>query len=231
MARGRAASYDDQRDMILARAAELFAQRGYMATSMNQVAEACGLSKATLYHYYRDKYALLLHIADDHVSRLQALVTEVADQALPPRPRLERLIVRFVEAYADAQHAHRVLTEDVRFLEPDDQARVLGKEREVVAAFARTVAELRPEQAAADWAKPLTMLLFGMINWMFTWMRPGGRVDHATLAPVVADLFLGGLASVTLPPLTDGLGTPRPAAAPAAGGPAQTSSAPAISSS
>jgi len=204
MARGRAAGYDDQRDMILARAAELFAQRGYMATSMNQVAEACGLSKATLYHYYRDKYALLLHIADDHVSRLQALVGEVADQALPPRPRLERLIVRFVEAYADAQAAHRVLTEDVRFLEADDQARVLGKEREVVAAFARTVAELRPEQAAADWAKPLTMLLFGMINWMFTWMRPGGRVDHSTLAPVVADLFLGGLASVTLPPLPDG---------------------------
>lgn len=220
MARGRAASYDDQRDMILARAAELFAQRGYMATSMNQVAEACGLSKATLYHYYRDKYALLLHIADDHVSRLQALVGEVADQALPPRPRLERLIVRFVEAYADAQHAHRVLTEDVRFLEPDDQARVLGKEREVVAAFARTVAELRPEQAAADWAKPLTMLLFGMINWMFTWMRPGGRVDHATLAPVVADLFLGGLASVTLPPLTgDGTGAePGPALGTAAAG-------------
>lgn len=213
MPRGRAANYDDQREAILQHAAALFARSGYPATSMNQVAEACGLSKATLYHYYRDKYALLLHIADDHVSRLQALVAEVADQALPPRPRLERLIVRFVEAYADAQAAHRVLTEDVRFLEPDDQARVLGKEREVVAAFARTVAELRPGRAEADWAKPLTMLLFGMINWMFTWMRPGGRVDHASLAPVVADLFLGGLASVTLPPLTASDPPGAPAAA------------------
>ena len=51
MPRGRAAGYDDQREMILARAAELFARSGYPATSMNQVAEACGLSKAALYHY------------------------------------------------------------------------------------------------------------------------------------------------------------------------------------
>ena len=65
MARGRSASYDDQREMILDKAAQLFARRGYSATSMNQVAEACGLSKATLYHYYRDKYSLLVSIADE----------------------------------------------------------------------------------------------------------------------------------------------------------------------
>ena len=78
MARGRARGYDDQREAIVARAAELFARQGYHATSMNQVAEAAGLSKATLYHYYRDKDALLVHIADGHVSRLQALVADVA---------------------------------------------------------------------------------------------------------------------------------------------------------
>ena len=50
MPRGRSATYDDQRELILAQAAQLFARSGYPATSMNQVAEACGLSKATLYH-------------------------------------------------------------------------------------------------------------------------------------------------------------------------------------
>jgi hypothetical protein len=45
----------------------------------------------------------------------------------------------------------------------------------------------------------MTMLLFGMINWMFTWLKPGGVLDHATLAPMVADLFLGGLPAVRLP--------------------------------
>jgi hypothetical protein len=44
------------------------------------------------------------------------------------------------------------------------------------------------------------MLLFGMINWLFTWMRPGGALDHAAIAPLVTDLFLGGLAAVQVPP-------------------------------
>ena len=43
------------------------------------------------------------------------------------------------------------------------------------------------------------MLLFGMINWMFTWMKPGGSLDHAAIAPIVADLFLGGIGAVKSP--------------------------------
>jgi AcrR family transcriptional regulator len=57
VARPRAATYDDQREQILARAAELFARQGYTATTMNQVAAACGVTKPTLYHYVRDKQA------------------------------------------------------------------------------------------------------------------------------------------------------------------------------
>ena len=201
MARGRASGYDDQRDMILAHAARLFARRGYPATSMNQVAEACGLSKATIYHYFRDKYALLVSIADGHVSRLQLLVADVAREAAAPELQLRELIRRIVEEYADAQDAHRVLTEDVKFLQPDDRERVLGKEREVVAGFARTVAALRPELEQSALSKPLTMLLFGMVNWMFMWMKPDGKLDHDAMAVVVADLFVGGLATVK-PPLT-----------------------------
>jgi AcrR family transcriptional regulator len=196
MARGRAPGYDDQREAILAQAAMLFARRGYTGTSMNEVAEACGLSKATLYHYYRDKDALLVSIAEGHVSLLQSLVAEVEAEPMPPERRLRELIHRFVQAYASAQHAHRVLTEDVRFLGDADRERVLGKEREVVAGMARAVTALRPELRAAHLDKPLTMLLFGMINWMFTWMRPSGVLDHAAMAPIVADLFLGGLPAV-----------------------------------
>ena len=201
MARGRAAGYDEQRELILARAAALFAQRGYPGTSMNQVAEACGLSKATLYHYYRDKYALLVSIAEGHVDKLCALVDEVLAEGLAPEPRLRLLIGRIVEEYAGARDAHRVLTEDVRFLEPADRDRILGHERSVVAGFAQAVADLRPELAQAALATPMTMLLFGMVNWMFTWLRPDGRIDHRALAPMVADLFMGGLPAVKPPAL------------------------------
>ncbi|WP_295855654.1 TetR/AcrR family transcriptional regulator [uncultured Xylophilus sp.] len=199
MARGRAPNYDLQRETIVARAAELFALRGYPGTSMNEVAQACGVSKPTLYHYYRDKYAMLVAIAEGHVRRLHALIGELDARALPPDDHLRELIRRFVEEYASAQHAHRVLTEDVRFLEGEDRERVLAFERDVVAGVARAVAALRPDLAAARMDKPLSMLLFGMINWMFTWMKPDGVLDYDAMAPIVADLFLGGLPAVRPP--------------------------------
>lgn len=199
MARGRSSGYDDQRELILGHAAALFARSGYTGTSMNEVAQACGLSKPTIYHYFRDKYALLVDITDGHMTRLQALVEQVQAMDLPPEPRLRMLIERFVQEYAHARHAHRVLTEDVRFLQDDDRQRVLGKERAVVEAFAQAVSQLRPDADGAGLSKALAMLLFGMMNWMFTWLRPDGSLDHEAMAPVVADLFLGGLPAVQTP--------------------------------
>jgi AcrR family transcriptional regulator len=210
MARGRAANYDDQREAILRHAARLFARRGYIGTSMKQVAEAAGLSKASLYHYYRDKYAMLVEIAEGHVCTLEALVDEVRAEALPPADAVRRLIERIITEYADAQDAHRVLTEDVRFLEPTDRERVLGAERRVVAGFAQAIGAWQPQQAAAGLTKPLTMLLFGMINWLFTWHRPDGGLKHADLAPIVADLFFAGVPGVRLPAAVQRVTVPDP---------------------
>jgi AcrR family transcriptional regulator len=166
---------------------------------MNQVAEACGLSKATLYHYYRDKYELLVSIADGHVTRLQGIVDDALAEEATPEGQMRVLVRRLVEEYANAQNEHRVLTEDVKFLQPEDRERVLGKERELVAAFARVIAALRPDLKEAAMSKPLTMLLFGMVNWMFTWMKPQGVLAYEDMAPVVCDLFLGGLQAVQAP--------------------------------
>ncbi len=200
MGRSRSAGYDGQRTLIVARAAALFARRGYSGTSMKEVAEAAGLSKATLYHYCDDKYALLVDIAEGHVARLETLVAGVLARGLAPEAQMRALITSLVGEYAEAQDAHRVLTAEVRFLTPADRERVLGRERAVVDGFAEGVRALRPDltgHPALD--KPLTMLLFGMVNWLFTWMKPGGELDHAAIAPIVADLFIGGLPSVRQP--------------------------------
>ena len=199
MARGRAAGYDDQRAAILAEAARLFARQGYVATSMNQVADACGLSKAGLYHYFRDKYALLTHIAEVHVRRLLVLVRAAEAECPDPARRLPILITRFVDEYASAQDAHRVLTEDVRFLVEPDRERILGFEREVVAHFSQCIAATRPDLGLQALDKPLAMLLFGMINWLFTWFKAGQPLDYPDLAPLVAELFLNGVCGLQAP--------------------------------
>jgi len=199
MPRGRAPTYDAQREAILAGAAKLFAERGYSDVSMAEVARACGVSKPLLYHYVRDKDDLLVLICEGHVSRLVELVRETIAEESEPEARLKLMIRRFVEAYAEARHEHRVLTQDVKFLTGAGKARVLAREREVVGAFADTIALLRPEAGAENLHKPLTMLLFGMINWMFTWLKPDGELTYEAMAPVVTELFFGGIASVRSP--------------------------------
>jgi TetR/AcrR family transcriptional regulator len=199
VARPRSAGYESQLEQILAASARLFATRGYTATTMNDVAAACGVSKATLYHYVSDKQGLLANITAGHVARLEALVQAVAARQMSPEARLGELIHRFMQAYASAQDQHRVLTEDVKFLHAAERERVLDTQRRVVAAVADAVAALRPDLGAAQLHKPLALLLFGMINWTFTWLRAGGALSHETLAPVVVALFLGGLPAVAAP--------------------------------
>ena len=199
MARGRARDYDTTREQIVARAAALFAERGYSATSMNDVAQACGVSKPALYHYVADKQQLLLEITEGHIAHLASLVAEVRARHADPEPRLRALIEAFVEVYAGAQSEHRVLTEDVRFLPEAERERVLAGQRRVVAAFADALAELRPELRRARLDKPVTMLLFGMMNWMFTWLGPAGPLAPRDMARIVADLFFGGFPAVRPP--------------------------------
>jgi len=198
MARKRAPGFEAQREDILAAAARLFAEQGFSATSMNQVAEACGVAKPTLYHYFQDKQELLAQICDSHVHALLALVDEVKSRQLEPDAQLRALIERFTRAYADAQPQHRVLTSEIKFLADAERERLLDVERRVVSEFAAAISLVRPELRDAKLHKPLTMLLFGMINWTFTWLRPDGELSHDALAALVSDLFFGGLGAVQL---------------------------------
>jgi len=206
MARPRSAGFELQREQMLAAAAQLFATRGYTAATMQDLASACGVSKATLYHYVRDKHELLLQITQGHVQRLEAVVNEVVAAEPDARERLSALVLRFMQVYASAQHEHRVLTEDVKFLEPRERDEVLACQRRVVQAFADSVGTLRPDLQQQALDVPLAMLLFGMMNWTFTWLRPDGPLTHASLAHVVLQLLLGGLPAVQ--PLRAGLQTP-----------------------
>ncbi len=195
MARPRAATYEAHRDKILSAAAQLFAAKGYTAASMSDIAKDSGVSKASLYHYFGDKQAILGEIALSHVRWLEALVAQVEREATDPEGRLRRLLEQFMHAYTGAQHAHRVLTEDVKFLDAPARARVTKAQRKVVSAFGQAIGALRsdlPEQMH----KPLAMLLFGMINWTYIWLKPGGAWTHEDLAPLVSSLFLGGLPAV-----------------------------------
>lgn len=162
---------------------------------MNEIAAASGVSKATLYHYYPSKHGLLEQIARAHVARLEALVDEVTALRLDAQVHLRELITRFMQAYAGAGHEHRVLTEDVKFLDAKARRTVEDGERRVVQAYAHAVAAAHAG-LPPRLHKPLAMLLLGTINWTFTWLDDEGPVTHGELGNVVADLFFGGMGAV-----------------------------------
>lgn len=121
---------------------------------MNDVADACKLSKATLYHF-ADKSELLNTIADEHVSRLNESLSKKSPHKHIPRKIYCACIswASYAE-YENAHHAHRVLTEDVRFLSPPAREAILDKERVVVRAFASALVALRPGLQTAHLETP-----------------------------------------------------------------------------
>lgn len=201
MARPRAADYDAKRDAILAKAAELFARNGYDGASLAEIAAACGVSKALLYHYCSSKEDLLDEIIAQHLGDLLAAVHGADDPSRPPRERLRGLARALLDAYRDADHTHKIQINDLGRLPPDRQARLKAMERELVAVFATAVASVNPAIGAKpDLLKPLTMSLFGMLNWHYLWFKAGKGMSREAYADMAADLVMDGALKLAAPP-------------------------------
>lgn len=195
MARTRAQDYDAKRQAILHRSAELFAQYGYSGTSITMIAEACGVSKALLYHYYPDKVAVLFDILFDHLNELVAAVEEAAGSTKDPQERLYALSAALLEAYRDADSQHQVQIANLKFLSDDRQETLRALERQLVAVFADAIAEAVPEVGQGPLLKPLTMSMFGMLNWHYLWFREGKGLSREQYALLVSQLITSGAAA------------------------------------
>ncbi|MFN3764854.1 MAG: TetR/AcrR family transcriptional regulator [Aliihoeflea sp.] len=197
MARTRAKDYDDKRQAMLHQAAIVFARDGYDRASMAQLATECGVSKALLYHYYASKEALLFDIIESHLQDLVAAVGEADDASLAPEARLEVLVAALLEAYRDADAEHKVQIAGLRLLPAGDQEKLKALERDLVAVFAKAIRALHPTIFAdRPLIKPVTMSLFGMLNWFYMWFREGGPVSRAAYARLATQILVGGVKSL-----------------------------------
>jgi TetR/AcrR family transcriptional regulator len=194
VARTRAKDYDDKREAMLHRAAIVFSRDGYDRASMAQLAGELGVSKALLYHYYASKEALLFDIVQNHLAALVEVVEEADDAALEPAERLEALVAALLEAYRDADAEHRVQVEGMRLLPEAEQEKLKELERRLVAIFVEAVRALNPALFEdRSLIKPVTMSLFGMMNWAYMWFREGGPISRADYARLATRIFVGGV--------------------------------------
>ena len=199
MARPKSLQHEIRRDEILDIAAQCFAERSYPAASMNDIAAAGGTSKARLYHYYDSKEAILFDLLDRYTQRLLALIGQAEATAqrrdLDDRAALHELIRSFLQEYETSATRHVALLHDTKFLSESQRELILDRQRDVVSAVTRFLRRAYPARVNAVNQTALTMMLFGMINWTFTWLRPAGPLSYGAFAEEVIVLLEQGLAS------------------------------------
>ena len=197
MARTQALDYGEKRNAILKRSARLFADGGFERTSMSSVAGECGVSKPLLYHYYTNKEELLFDIINGHLEELCAAITEADDPAAEPEERLRILVRTLLDCYRDADAEHKVQINALSALPADKQDALKALERKLVTVFAEAVKGINPAvDDKKSILKPVTMSLFGMLNWHYMWFRPKGGISREDYAELATDLFVKGLKGI-----------------------------------
>lgn len=197
MARTIAKDHNDKRHQILKTAARVFATSGFDRASMNQIADACGISKANIYHYYSGKDALLFDLLEEYLRELRDRVFDVDDESLPPEDRFRRALHEVLRAYQGADDHHRVQVSGLGALAPDKQEILRGYQRDLVGHMAAILKALAPEHLAEKAKlRATTMSVFGMLNWYFMWNSGAGSQAREDYAELVANLTLSGVRGV-----------------------------------
>lgn len=195
MARTRAADFEDKQRAILSSAAAVLAEQGMDKASMAQIAQQAGVSKALLYHYYPGKDALIFGIIRTHLTELDEALTAADDPDAPPRLRLRGLVGAVLECYRDADNYHKVQLNGTPTLPPEQKDEIHAIERRIVRRFFEALRVVRPDLPPAL-LMPVTMSLFGMVNWVYMWFRDGGALTREGYADIATALILDGIAGV-----------------------------------
>lgn len=193
MARAKAVDHDEKRSNILNKASELFTAEGFSRASMTQLAKACEISKANLYHYYPDKESILFHILNDHMDEILDALRDSFEKSMPDT-RLNQLIITLLHIYQHADHKHRILLNDLQILPEEKQQIILGKEREIVQFFKNAILLKYPQHGSAPKIlAAAAMTILGAINWSFTWFKPGKGFTVEQYAQFLTRTFEQGI--------------------------------------
>ncbi len=195
MARTIAKDYDQKREQILKTAAKVFAEAGFDRASMSQLAKACNISKANIYHYYDGKDALLFGVLDTYLRELRDRLTAVNGAGMSPDDHLRELVKEVLMAYHGADDEHRVQAAGISALPAEQQKILRGYQRDMVAQMSDVVKAIAPAKYTQNPQRLLetTMSIYGMLNWYYMWNRDPSEEARIGYAKTVTDLVLNGI--------------------------------------
>lgn len=194
MARTRSEHYPEIQRTILQHSARCFAQTGYARSSISDLAEACSLSKGALYHYFQSKEAILFGILDAHVRELIEHMEKAAQSTSEVDDQCRAVIRAMVEFNATSQSEQIVLLNDLTYLSKDEQSVIKGLERRLVDIVSDVLVRLDSSGKITRRNKKVyAMMLFGILNYTYTWYNPNGSVSPREYADMATDLLMNGM--------------------------------------
>jgi AcrR family transcriptional regulator len=170
---------EDRADHIYRVAADVMCHKGYEATSMNDIADAVGLTKAGVYHYIRGKEDLLFQIMTFGMDMVDQDVVGPAQQIADPEDRLRTLVRRHAARILGAGGAVTILiVEDMQCLAPAHMRVVRDRQRAYVRFIRQTLEQLAEQGRLRDIDPTVaSSTLMGMICWLARWYRTEGRMS------------------------------------------------------
>jgi len=183
------------REAVLRTAIDLFNLQGYDATSISALAGELGVTKSAVYHHFDSKEALLAAALDEALDGLDSAVDRAAEETAggSAYERLRATVAHAVEILADHLPAVTLLLR-VRGNSPLERSALQRRRRidERLAVLVRAAAAEGELRADLD-PDLISRLVFGLVNSLVDWYRPGGAMSPEELAGHVVDVLFAGL--------------------------------------
>jgi AcrR family transcriptional regulator len=186
-------------ETILQAATHLFIERGFDGTSMNDIADALGVTRTAVYYYYKNKEAILVALTDN-ITRVAAQLAEEAAQhkELPPIEALRALVGRHVGLITGHAAQFRIVERSEEHLPPKRRAAAAEYRRGIIANFTAVIQRgVNAGVFRAEDAKVAAFAIIGMCNWTAWWFKPDGRRSRDEVAELLSDLAVHSLSPST----------------------------------
>jgi AcrR family transcriptional regulator len=180
-------------EFILRTAARIFAEKSYHSTSMRDISRATNVSLAGLYHYCRSKEELLFLIQDNCFGRVLERLEQQLQEVDDPVVKLRIFIENHLSFFAANMAEMKVLSHEADSLGGDLHAHVSTRKDNYTKLARKILQEVQEltKNRVVD-LTVATYALFGMMNWIYNWYDPQGKLRVDELAQHLTQLFLGG---------------------------------------
>ena len=188
--------HDQKLEHILRTSARIFAEKSYHSTSMRDIARATGVSLAGLYHYCKSKEELLFLIQDHCFGRVLDRLEERVEGVDDPLTKLHIFIDNHLSFFAANMAEMKVLSHEAESLAGDMYAHVSTKKEQYARRARKILREIQGERGQQPVDPTVaTYALFGMMNWIYNWYDPRGKLSVKQLVDNITRLFLNGFLS------------------------------------